>query len=378
MSPSQPLTLQSGTESPAIKRTQLDAFTGWNRPPPAFVADLSGGQVAHSLFDSRRSRHAKFRSTFGAVQIFGTHHFHAILDRDARLSVQETDAERVRFRLGLHLDNPPPAAIAIPRISVQGNGLAVDRTGVTPHAIPGTAFFASPVEPDNWGMWLLNVLPSIEEYRSLGPGTPFLCWVRFNWQRRLLSFLGVRDDDLIVQQEWQVYAPSALVMHQYSKVDLIPTASDQAVFRRVAAHCGATTGNEKLFISRRGFSTRFPHRRLLNEDTLIAALESRGFKTIEPETLSFADQVRAFRSAKLIVGLGGAAMFGTIFCPPDTRIVSIESSAAFADNHASLFAAMNHPYGFIFGQQDTTDETPIHKRWTLDIESALQQIDAFS
>jgi len=58
MTTPQPLTLQSGTESPGIKRTQLDAFTGWNRPPPDFVADLSGGQVEHSLFDSRRSRHA--------------------------------------------------------------------------------------------------------------------------------------------------------------------------------------------------------------------------------------------------------------------------------------------------------------------------------
>jgi capsular polysaccharide biosynthesis protein len=84
-----------------------------------------------------------------------------------------------------------------------------------------------------------------------------------------------------------------------------------------------------------------------------------------------------FAEAELIVGLGGAALFNVIFCPPTTRVVSIESSADFAHNHASLFAALGHRFGFIFGRQDPEDETPVQKRWTVDVDGVMRAVGAY-
>jgi hypothetical protein len=359
-------------------REVIDAPATWSRPPPEFVADLSGRRLAHSLFDTARSRHGTARVRFGPVLVYGSHHFHAVMDAGGRLALQESAPDRVRFRIAHHLANPPPPAARVPRLA-PGDPVAVDLSPAEVTALPGPVFFASPTEPDNWGMWLLNVLPSVADWQARGRPGKLLCWVRFKWQRALLNFLGVPDESLVAQQEWRAYAVPGLTMHQYTAVDLVPTATDQAVFRRVAAMCGAPEpGGGKLFVSRKGFAARFGHRRLLDEDALIAALAARGFRTLEPETLPFREQVRAFRGARMVVGLGGAAMFSTVFCEPGTRLVSIESGPEFAENHASLFAAMGHRHGFILGRRDLDDPAPSHQRWSLDVAAAVRHIDAFT
>ena len=110
---------------------------------------------------------------------------------------------------------------------------------------------------------------------------------------------------------------------------------------------------------------------MTNEDALIVAMVGLGFEIHEPEKLSIPDQIRLFREAELVVGLGGAAFFNVVFCRPGTRVVSIESSTQFVDGHARLFASSGHRFAFVFGRQDETDPQPVHKRWTIDVEGVV-------
>jgi capsular polysaccharide biosynthesis protein len=372
---------QSGDGGSYLERTLIDPGATWRRPLPEFVADLAPQGTPHTVLEDAREKHAKFRTRYGPTLLYGSHHFHALLDESGRLSVQETDPDRVDFRIRYHLEDAPDAAVRIPRITSGDGGFSYRFDADMPLvALDGPVFFGSPIEPDNFGMWLLNGLASARDYLARGAGETYLCWTRLDWERRMLAFLGIPEARLVEQKPWAVYGCPELTLHQYSKVDLVPTDTDKEVFRDIAARCGDVPAGSpaRIFLSRRRVSEKFGQRRLIEEDALVAALEARGFAIVEPETLAFDAQVRLFRGARVVVGLGGAALFSTVFCRPGTAVVSIESTGGFAENHASLFAGMGLRYAFIFGQQDATDPTPVHKRWNLDVRRAVQHIVTFA
>jgi capsular polysaccharide biosynthesis protein len=157
---------------------------------------------------------------------------------------------------------------------------------------------------------------------------------------------------------------------------------EKEIFGRVAQNIAKVkkpNPKRRLFLSRRAVTRESggTYRALLNEEALVAAFSDRGYSIVEPELLPLEDQIRAFSEAELIVGLGGAAFFNTVFSPPGTRIVSIESSTNFAHDHACLFGSLGHRFGFIFGRQDSEDETPIQKRWTIDVDGVIKTIKAY-
>lgn len=68
------------------------------------------------------------------------------------------------------------------------------------------------------------------------------------------------------------------------------------------------------------------HRRLLNQTKISKILESKfNFKTIDPSTLDFIEQVKLFSTAKLIVFAGGAAMANLIFVPNNSKVIVLTS-----------------------------------------------------
>jgi hypothetical protein len=377
-----PLHLAGGDQVPGISRVVVDARQAWTRAQPAFVADLSEGGVQHTLFACSLVRHAKFVSQFQRCALFGSHHFHAVLQDNGTLSLHDTDFDRVKWRVEFYLARDPGPEVVIPRIEAQDGGFVCTTSFLGESDVVRIAepvFFGSPVEPDNYGMWLIMGLPSAHDFVRRAHGGRYLCWIRSAWQRKLLNFMGIPDEQIVVQEPWRIYDCSSLTMHQYSHVDVTPTPSDRGVFEELRERCmkGEHKAFEKIFVSRRSFTDKVGYRKLLNEAELINALEARGFVTVEPEMLDFQAQVRIFASARVVVGLGGAAMFNAVFCKPGAAIVSIEGSPAFTYGHSNLFAASQLDFGFIFGKQDQSDPTPTHKRWSVNVPEAMRYVDAF-
>lgn len=370
-----PLAVQVTGDGTVRDRDPIDAAGPWHRPPPVLYLDLSGAGRPSTAMDPRRERHAADWVRLGPRLVYGSHHFHACLSPDGgHLSLQETDRDRVDFRLRHHLATAPGAEAAIPRLHYDGLAALADiPAAVAAGAIDvaGPVCLASPTEPDNWGVWLLEGLPNLHEYVRRGQRERLLCWHHRPWQRDLLRFMGVDADRVVNQAPWQVYRCAAVAMRQVSRANLVPTASDRALFQEIAERCGPAGGPERIYLSRRGHAAA--HRRLLNEDALAEALQGAGFTEVRPEALPFEEQVRLFRGARCVVGPGGAGLFNTVFCRPGTTVVSLEGGPYFTEDHASLLAGLDHRYGFLLGRR-APGQDEAQGDWTIDVPMATQLV----
>ena len=82
-------------------------------------------------------------------------------------------------------------------------------------------------------------------------------------------------------------------------------------------HTETSAFGERLYISRENARRR----RVSNEAMLWPQLEAKGFRRIHLENLSWAEQVNAFRHAKVIVAPHGAGLANLAFCRPQTQVV---------------------------------------------------------
>lgn len=62
-------------------------------------------------------------------------------------------------------------------------------------------------------------------------------------------------------------------------------------------------------------------RRIVNGSEIEHLLIERGFSVIDPELLTFAQQVTLFADAEVVIGGSGAALANLVFCPPNTHII---------------------------------------------------------
>lgn len=363
---------------PGLAVLQEKSVRPWLKP--RMMVDLSRDSIKTDLLSIVEiPEHGTYAASYRDQNLFGFHHLHAMVGRDGVFNCQEI--ENYLGRVEIHLGDPPPKHCSIPEIRRRGTGYIVnfDRLNEPAMArLPGFTFFGSPIEPANWGMWLLNGLLSASSYVAAGQPGRYLCYAPADWQKRLLAFMGIQPEKLVQQAPWTTYACEEVAWHQYSLVDLIPDTLSKALFRNIVARCAAADcpPAERIFVSRRSFtqSVGGRYRALINETELQEALAAKGFVSIEPELLSFEQQVKLFSRAKIVVGLAGAGMFNTVFCSPGTKVISIESTAAFTHNHARLFAALGLPYGFIFGQQESGELNYPHNRWTIDVAAAVSAV----
>jgi hypothetical protein len=243
--------------------------------------------------------------------------------------------------------------------------------------------FGTPDEPMNWGMWLLYGISSSEYYvRNKNLFSGYFCCQESDWQRNFLTEMGVPPESIVTQDLHQYYLCQGLTMIRHTFRNLSVMESDRELFRKVSRDVGGRSSMgrspKKLFISRLSHTQSIQGRRgLLNEEELARRLSDVGFIIVEPEQYSFRDQVAIFSAASAVVGLGGAAMFNTVFCQPGTRVVTIESSPTFIGAHANLFATIGLPHGLIIGKEDETDPRPNHKRWWVDVDAAFSAITKF-
>lgn len=82
-------------------------------------------------------------------------------------------------------------------------------------------------------------------------------------------------------------------------------------------HAASSAVGERLYLSR----AKAGRRRVVNEEALWARLEPRGFTRVWLEDLAWAEQINAFRHARVIVAPHGAGLANLVFCREGTRVV---------------------------------------------------------
>lgn len=120
-------------------------------------------------------------------------------------------------------------------------------------------------------------------------------------------------------------------------------------------------------------------RQMSNSADVEALLQAHGFLIVEPETLSFAEQVRLFSSAEMIVGQGGAAFGNIIFAPKGCQIVILTTWSPFTIYYyfSNLASMLEQSCSFVLCDpvEDPDGFHVAHKGLTVDIPHLKKAID---
>lgn len=368
---------------PAVGAIPLELPQPTVHAEPAFFLDLSGrGLPRCAMWGVPRHNHGTYLIEAGdcllvagnlLIERSGDWHCESIWYRSHIVAFYGSDTFDAVY--------PGPK----PRLTVAEQEASVDLSDLTETDmvhLDRPVFLATATEPDNWGRWVVQVIPKIAYFLEAGRGAQLLCRAAKPWQVGLLRSLGVPDEALINHDPGRTHRCDRLMMHMHSSADGTVSLAERALIHQIGARCLASGpgAGKRIFVSRLGDAVKRPGYRVLqNEAQLIDALTPLGFVAIEPETMPFDDQVRAFHGADVVVGLGGAGMFNVAFCRPGTKVVTIEATDVFITGHTGMFSSLELPYGVILGQPDESDGDPgnPHRRWTLDVARAMAAIRDF-
>lgn len=171
--------------------------------------------------------------------------------------------------------------------------------------------------------WLIDYLPrleAVEAYASQSGShaTLIIDSHATRWQTESLALLGFRQDRTIAwnggpEQMSRLLVPSfpERFVEPDRKSSAVSPAALEWLSTRLRSELHADNGNahRRLYLSRGSA----PGRRVVNEEELVARLVDHGFEAVQPDELSFSEQVHLFASAEAVVGPHGAALTSVIF-----------------------------------------------------------------
>jgi capsular polysaccharide biosynthesis protein len=174
---------------------------------------------------------------------------------------------------------------------------------------------------DNYYHFLTDVLPRSELLRRAGiEPERFLVNRRTAFQRHLLDALAIPEQRVV---------ESALHPHIRAEQLVVPSLPDSHLrtppwvaswLREHFLPTDVAPPHRRLYVTRGDLKHT---RRVENESQVVAALTPFGFETIDPGTLTFAEQVQMFSEAELVVGAHGAALTNLVFCPDGAAVIEL-------------------------------------------------------
>lgn len=171
--------------------------------------------------------------------------------------------------------------------------------------------------------WMIEIVPRLVHLGRTGEATrrPIVMRpLRFDYQRASLEAMGlspmfVRQDVIDVAG---AYFPTHMITaHGSGQISPDAIANLRAFADMFPA--GQSAKRRRLYISRADARKR----RIRNEAEVAAAMAAAGFEICQLSTMSLGDQVRAFRSAEIVVGQHGAGLTLTAVCEPGTKVVEL-------------------------------------------------------
>jgi hypothetical protein len=116
-------------------------------------------------------------------------------------------------------------------------------------------------------------------------------------------------------------------------------------------------------------------RAVINEDEIIDLMNQSGFKIVDPESLSFDQQVTLFSRANIIVSPTGAALANMIFAPRGARIVILAAAnPALKYKYWQILAGMvDCKVTYVLGQ---ALEEGFHSNFTIEVSNLIEALHA--
>lgn len=191
-------------------------------------------------------------------------------------------------------------------------------------SIQGTSVLCKKRGAENYGHWIMEMFPKAylsKTYfrnKDLNYIVSLYSGLMKNVVESSMALLGI-DEELLrcVGQEpvkfSSIVVVDGLSHHGVFMSPLIVNSTDH-----ISAKISGD-GNERLFVTRPGNTVR----KLVDNEKICAIAQSRGYRLVDPGSMTFEDQIKTFKNARHIVGVMGAAMTNIVFAPQNTRIVNI-------------------------------------------------------
>jgi capsular polysaccharide biosynthesis protein len=226
-------------------------------------------------------------------------------------------------------------------------------------------------EPSNFGSWLFRFLPKLLLTKSVADNVSVLAYVKPGWTKAIIDLVGA-NYDIIPHNPTSRYLISNPLIPSLAVPNVLFRAEALSLMWGLIDDNETISLGEKLYVSRLGQTAKRPqHRNLVNEKELFARLEVCGFREFRPENYSISQQMSIFSKAKVIIGLGGSNMFGSIFAKNAELIIDIESGDEWMFAHSNLLSSLPSHFSIVKGTRLAADENTPHVNWIVDIDSLL-------
>lgn len=148
------------------------------------------------------------------------------------------------------------------------------------------------------------------------------------WMRKIMVWFGVPKAAIWAPDGGaarcrQVVLLSAMATHTTFNPN--PTLCRSAALTAIGLVRPPCRAQRFIYLSR-ARQISYSQRALTNEGELQAFLAARGFEILEPGNMPFAEQVRAFAEAEVIVGAHGSGFGNLIFARPGTVVIDLMPS----------------------------------------------------
>ena len=351
------------------------------RGAPAFVDDPD----ATGLFKPEDT--AATQIAYPPAIAIGARNVHLIgyrefLTQDGRFFTDDTLLEDRRASWLWHLKHPAVQLNEETGLkgTTQEDIFTFTRPLIAAQHIPGRIVMLGNQEPFNYGSFLFRVLPKVAQLEQLGlMNEKILVHMPYDSFKDALVLAGLNPANLIHHDPAKIYRLDHVIVPGQRNGHALLDPQSLAVFAKLREKVRYSSDGRKLYVCRQtpGKEAIWNGRVLLNEAEVIERLKPMGFQIVLPGTLSFAQQVRTFASADMVVGGSGSAMFNTVFCRPGTKMIDIESEPNWINAHTCLFSSAGLDYGIFVGKVDPTDKADVHKRWSVNVDALVDRIHRF-
>jgi hypothetical protein len=228
----------------------------------------------------------------------------------------------------------------------------------------------------NYYHWLVQSLPAIDcALRQRGAHRVTLLLPELlPWQAETLALLGYQDVPRLTLDQSKTYLlPEA----EYSEFlgyrpSSIVSYAAAATFRRLAAAAPWLPDSaDEIYVAR----TDAQNRAVANEAELIDFLRRQGVRIIVPGSLSVAEQIAVFRTARLVIGPHGAGMSNIAFCQPRSFVYELlpQNYPNVCFNRIAQSVGLNYCADLFEagGAGDVHQQT-----WRIDIDLVAAQLDS--
>lgn len=220
----------------------------------------------------------------------------------------------------------------------------------------------------NYYHWLVECLPKLVLFRDLGLDFA-VPRQKTSFQEESLAYFGAERSVVWVEGGFsssRIYFATNVAR---SMTRFSPLVRDfYAQVPRTAAP------KDRIFISRGGARMR----RLNNESEIVGVLVRRGFRVVDPGSMSFAEQIALFRTARVVVGPHGAGLTNVLFCSPGATLIELnhDSFAAGATCYAALADMFGLSYHTLIGRTTTPGSVPENSDFEVGTSAVVDLLDA--